>query len=164
MKKNSKEKITNSIKNRVWLKYSNSSGDIRFAQCCTCEELVMIPQSLRKFHNVSYDVLQIFVDQKFKSVAGVGEFGHIISEKNGGTVSEDNLIIQCKNCNTTNGSNNIDNIKINNRDTIMIDYNEDLDIEMGVAIDYCCQILKNGIICKNKCLFNRDKCHIHTNK
>lgn len=164
MKKNCKEKITDITKNRIWLKYSNNIGDIRFTQCCTCEELVMIPESIRKFHNINYNILQIFVDEKIKGVAGVGEFGHIISEKNGGKATEDNLIIQCKYCNTVNGSNNIDNTKINNRDVIMIDCNEDIDIEMGITMEYCCQVLKNGIFCRNKCLFNRDKCHIHTTK
>ena len=164
MFKKSKEKITDEVKNRVWLKYSNKMGDIRFTQCCTCEHFVMIPESIRKFHNINYDILQIFVNQKIKGVLGVGEFGHIISEKNGGKACENNLIIQCKYCNTKNGSNNIDYRIINNRDTIMIDCNEEIDIEMGILEDYCCHINKNGLFCKNKCLFNRDKCHIHTNK
>ena len=161
-KKNKKENILDEVKNRVWLKYSNYGYDLRFSQCCTCESLVMIPESIRKFHNNKYnDILQIFVDEKIKNISGVGEFGHIISEKNGGKAIEDNLIIQCKYCNTSNGSNNIDYRLINNRDCIMIDNNEILDIEMGILSEYCSNITKKGAKCKNRCLFNRDKCHIH---
>ena len=161
MKKCCKQKIPNNIKNNVWLRSCKYGCDIRFTQCYTCDNFVMIPESIRKYHNINYDLLHIFVNQKIKHISGVGEFGHIISEKNGGTVYEDNLIVQCKYCNCKNGSFNIDIKSINIHDSIMIDYNEETDIEMGISNVTCCQILKNGVLCKNKCIFNRDKCHIH---
>tara|TARA_R110002074_G_scaffold47869_2_gene122636 strand:- start:419 stop:913 length:495 start_codon:yes stop_codon:yes gene_type:complete len=161
MKKYCKQKIPDNIKNKVWLKFCNYNGDIRFTQCYTCENFVMIPQSIRKYHDINYDILQIFVDEKICSVSGVGEFGHIISEKNGGKICEDNLIVQCKHCNCSNGSANIDIDLLSKNDIRMIDYNEDIDIEMGISNETCCQILKNGIFCKNNCMFNRNKCHIH---
>tara|TARA_R110002072_G_C7747314_1_gene517146 strand:- start:242 stop:736 length:495 start_codon:yes stop_codon:yes gene_type:complete len=161
MKKYCKQKIPDNIKNKVWLNFCNYNGDIRFTQCYTCENFVMIPQSIRKYHDINYDILQIFVDEKICSVSGVGEFGHIISEKNGGKICEDNLIVQCKHCNCSNGSANIDIDLLSKNDIRMIDYNEDIDIEMGISNETCCQILKNGIFCKNNCMFNRNKCHIH---
>ena len=156
-----KDKIPDFIKNNVWLKYSKYIHDIRFSQCCTCENLVMIPESIRKYHNINYDILNIYVDQKIKGVCGTGEFGHIISEKNGGTINENNLIIQCKKCNTKQGSKNIDFGLINTRDVVMVDKNFDTDIEMGTYSEYCSYILTRGESCKNKCLFNRDRCYIH---
>ena len=165
MKRNLKQKILIKIKNNVWRKYSYYCGDIRFSQCCTCENLVMIPESIRKYYDVNYDILQIFVDKKIKNISGVAEFGHIISEKNGGKVVENNLIIQCKYCNLLQGTKNIDLNNINNRDTLMIDSNyQDCDVEMGIYQINCTQKLKNGNFCKNKCMFNRDKCHIHIQK
>ena len=164
MNRSKKDNIPLSVKNNVWKKYSYNNGDIRFAQCCTCENLVMIPESIRKYYNVNYDILQIFVNGVIKGISGVGEFGHIISEKNGGKAIQDNLIIQCKYCNTSNGSDNIDYNNINNRDSLMIDYNENLDIEMGVSTENCSFILKSGCLCKNKSLFNRYKFHIYINK
>ena len=156
-----KEKIPDEIKNKVWLKYSKYINDIRFCQCCTCENLVMIPESIRKYHNINYDILNIYVDQKIKAISGTGEFGHIISEKNGGTINQENLIIQCKSCNTKQGSKNIDYTEINKYDVVMIDNNIELDIEMGVVNEKCCYEIRKGYFCKNKCLFNRDRCYIH---
>lgn len=156
-----KERIPDSIKNKVWLKYAKYIHDIRFSQCCTCENLVMIPESIRKYHNINYDILNIYVNEKIKGVSGTAEFGHIISEKNGGSIDENNLIVQCKYCNTTQGSKNIDFKLINSCDVVMIDKIYDLDIEMGCYSEKCDFILSNGEICKNNCLFNRNKCYIH---
>lgn len=161
MSKYEKVKIPDYIKNSVWLKYSKYSNDIRYSQCCTCENLIMIPQSIRKYYNINYDILNIYVNQEIKELKGTAEFGHIISEKNGGSINEDNLIIQCKSCNTKQGSKNIDLKQINRCDVIMIDKDIDTDIEMGIYNEKCDYILKNGEKCKNKCLFNRDRCYIH---
>tara|TARA_R110002074_G_scaffold9708_1_gene38016 strand:- start:107 stop:607 length:501 start_codon:yes stop_codon:yes gene_type:complete len=160
-----KEKISNKVKNNVWKKYSLYNEDMRFSQCCTCENLIMIPNSIRKYYNLNYNILQVIIDKQIKNISGVAEFGHIISEKNGGKARENNLIIQCKHCNLSQGSNNIDFNYINKRDTLMLDSNyKDLDIEMGIYQINCSQKLKNGYFCKNKCMFNRDKCHIHIQK
>ena len=155
-----KEKIPDLLKNKIWLKYSNYI-DIRFTQCCTCESLVMIPESIRKYHNINYDIINIYVNGEKIKIAGTGEFGHIISEKNGGNINEENLIIQCKKCNTKQGSNDINLTWINTRDIVMIDENIITDIEMGCYCENCDYILSNGVKCKNKCLFNRDRCYIH---
>ena len=155
-----KEKIPDSIKISVWLKYSKYF-DIRFTQCCTCENLVMIPESIRKYYKLDYNILNIIVDGNKKSISGTAEFGHIISEKNGGTINEDNLIIQCKTCNARQGSKDIDYNLINTCDAVMIDQNINLDIEMGSYCEKCNHILSNGEKCKNKCVFNRDTCYIH---
>ena len=157
-----KEKISDEVKKKVWLKY-NYFNDIRFTQCCTCESLVMIPESIRKFYNCNYDILNIYVENKKKNLVGVGEFGHLVSEKNGGKATENNLIVQCKTCNTSNGSNDIEFKEINNRDSLMIDINIDEDIKMGSNNINCCEVLKNGLFCKNLCLKNRNKCFIHLN-
>ena len=155
-----KEKIPDSIKNKVWFKYSKYL-DIRFTQCCTCENLVMIPESIRKYHNINYDILNIKVNGENIKLSGTAEFGHIISEKNGGSINVDNLIIQCKNCNTKQGLKNIDSELINKSDVVMIDKNYDIDVDMGINNEYCCYIIEKNKRCKNKCLFNRDRCYIH---
>lgn len=156
-----KEKIPDTIKNIVWLKYAKYKYDIRYTQCCTCESLVMIPESIRKYHDLNYDIITISVDGKIKNISGTGEFGHIISEKNGGIIDENNLIIQCKKCNTKQGSNDIDLNLIDTCDVVMIDKNKIYDIEMGCFNEKCNFILCNGEKCKNKSLFNRDRCYIH---
>lgn len=155
-----KEKIPDSTKNKVWLK-NCKYHDIQFTQCCTCENLVMMPECLRKYHNKNYDILNIYVNGEKIKISGTGEFGHIISEKNGGSINEDNLIIQCKNCNTKQGSRDINLSYINSCDVVMIDRNINIDIEMGCYCEKCDHTLSNGEKCKNKCLFNRDKCYIH---
>ena len=156
-----KERIPDSVKRSVWLKYSKYPNHLIFTQCCTCENLVMIPESIRKYHNINYDILNIYVNGNKKTISGTAEFGHIISEKNGGTINEDNLIIQCKTCNASQGSKDIDYKLINTCDVVMIDKNCDTDIEMGHHCEKCDYVLSNGEKCKNKCIFNRDRCYIH---
>lgn len=162
----SKDRIPDKLKNDIWNKYSIYPYYPQITQCCTCENLVMIPVSIRKYHNLTYDILNIYVDRKKKKISGTAEFGHIISEKNGGKISIDNLIIQCKSCNTYQGSKNIDKNCLNNTDIVMIDQNqidEPFDIEMGIKEESCTYILNNGNKCNNKTIFNRNLCHIHLN-
>jgi hypothetical protein len=111
------------IKTNVWLRqcYKNC---IYLCQCKSCETLVFIPKEIS--NNLKLK------DRKFSfKINGVGEFGHLISEKNGGSVEENNLVIQCKTCNLNLGNNNLKQKWI---DSIMLDYEtleEDInDIEM----------------------------------
>ena len=157
---NRKERIPDNIKNLVWLKHAKYN-DLRYTQCCTCENIVMIPESIRKYHKLDYDILNIIVNGEKINISGTGEFGHIISEKNGGTVNTDNLIIQCKTCNTKQSYKDIDLKTIDKCDAIMIDFNINDNIEMGIYNEICSYTLNSGERCKNRCVFNRDRCYIH---
>ena len=151
----SKEYISIKIKEQVWKRDCHVS-DIRIAQCKTCYCLIKIPQSLK--HLIASDDLIPY------ECNGVGEFGHIIAEKNGGKVEIDNLIIQCKKCNVSLGTKKaiIDNFY---QDQYMIPV-ELLDDPLGntkmpIDCNFCSFILKNQLQCKNKPLNNYSYCHIH---
>lgn len=153
-----KDYIPDKIKKVVWLRHC-LQHDIRIGQCATCDNYVLIPASLRKYiKDFNY------LDVKYP-VSGVGEFGHILSEFNGGKVSEDNLVVQCKTCNTKLGSDNITEI---NRDCQMIDSVENSDIQnMDIETwgNSCCALVRGGKrTCKNKPLPGCDVCHIHLKK
>ena len=51
--------------------------------------------------------------------------------------------------------------KINNCDSVMLDIVDDNDLIMGVKCKNCNYLLNNGNQCKNKCIFNRNRCFIH---
>ena len=156
-----KEKIPTFIKKKVWNRdsvYSNI-GDI--TQCKTCNNLVYKPNSINKNLEKKF----IIVNHKIYPMFGVGEFGHIISEKNGGKISIENLIIQCKKCNTKNGSKNINFNKIAN-DAIMIDniyVCNDIEMNEMNENNQCNYFNKKGIRCKNKKNINISMCHVHLN-
>lgn len=156
-----KEIIPDKLKNEIWIKYAKYPTDLRITQCCTCENIVLIPESIRKYHNFNYDILNIYSNGKIKNISGTAEFGHIISEKNGGNISIDNLIIQCKTCNVKQSTKNINTQDINNCDSVMLDIVDDNDLIMGVKCKNCNYLLNNGNQCKNKCIFNRNRCFIH---
>lgn len=157
----SKENIPDSIKNLVWKKYSIYPNYPEITQCCTCTNFIMMPQSIRKYHNVNYGLLHIIVNNKRKYVNGVAEFGHIISEKNGGKVDVNNLILQCKNCNTRQGSKNIELSEVNTSDCEMIDVYEPENIDLGERGIQCKSYTVENKRCKNKCLDGREFCSIH---
>ena len=163
MSKIKKDKIPIEIKRAVWNKYNIYSSHKEITQCRTCDNLIMIPEALRSFYDVSYDIKQIYINGKIKTISGVAEFGHIISEKNGGMVNEDNLIVQCKLCNTRLGSKNIEKSDFA-ENCEMIDVFDSENIEMGENYDKCHGHCSSGQICKNKTIFNRKYCHIHLNK
>ena len=165
-----KEYISIAIKNAVWHKYNKYPLYKEITQCYTCSNLVLIPESIRKMNDISYDIKSIFIDGKLKIISGVAEYGHIISEKNGGLTVEENLIIQCKNCNTRQGSKNIERIQLN-YDTEMLD-GEMMNLEykriataenidMSQNYGKCQGTCASGKECKNQTLFNRQFCHIH---
>ena len=102
-----KDTIPLGLKRNIWEKYSIYPCNPEITQCRTCENLVLIPESIRSFYNTTYNIPSVSVNGKSKKISGVAEFGHIISEKNGGKATEDNLLIQCKICNLKQHTNNI---------------------------------------------------------
>jgi hypothetical protein len=155
-----KEHILLSVKKEVWRLYCHPSNTL-IAQCGTCETLVRIPTALEPFYNI------MSLNPNDYKLVGVAEFGHIISEFNGGTATVDNLIIQCKHCNTSLGS---DNIKFKKVDTLMLDSDADTEeyskgrINMNIDNfnDTCIHMLKDKHrLCKNKPIHNSLYCSIH---
>jgi hypothetical protein len=152
-----KDYIPISIKKIIWEKYRHPSN-IFIAQCGTCESLIRMPESLLKLVKSHFNMN---LNINF-AINGVAEFGHIISEYNGGKVTIDNIILQCKSCNTSFGANNI---IIRHQDLIMIDAIKDEDYEFErMDIDNvnetCVHSVKDRI-CKNKPLPKNIYCHIH---
>ena len=148
-----KDKIPLKIKVSIWNRDCHKS-DKRIAQCVSCQNLVRIPESVR-------NKLKIINKKLPYECSGVGEYGHIESEHNGGLISLNNLRIQCKKCNTTLGSKNIVLSDYNNMDQVMIDSIPPENDYMEIEVNQCRKILKNGCFCKNKPNFNREFCHIH---
>lgn len=160
--RNRKDNIPVELKNRVWSRYSIYPLHKEITQCCTCTNLVLIPEGIRHLNDVSYDIQSIYVNGKKKLISGVAEYGHIISEKNGGRVTEENLIIQCKTCNTRLGTTNISNYNfVDNCEMIDAEYEKNTNSEMGENYLICQGICSSSQKCKNKTLFNRIYCHIH---
>ena len=151
-----KESILSSVKQKVWKRDCHKS-DNRVAQCATCEAIVRAPQSIIKSLKIKDTLIS---SSDLYECSGVGEFGHIISEYNGGKASVSNLRIQCKKCNTSLGSNNMVIPKL---DTVMLD-SEEINTSF-MDVDYynetCNHIVKDRK-CKNKPLKNREYCHIHS--
>ena len=158
--KKDKDNIPIELKNRVWHKYSIYPFHKEITQCRTCTNLVLMPTSIRHLNDVTYDIKEIYINGKRKPISGVAEYGHIISEYNGGKVEENNLIIQCKTCNTRQNTKNIEKNQLIT-DYEMIDANNDTNIIMGENFPICQGICKSGEVCKNKTVFNRRFCHIH---
>lgn len=157
-----KEHIPLSIKNAVWQKYSIYPLNKEITQCCTCMNFVLIPESIRQINGISHEIQPIYINGKRKIFSGVAEYGHIISEKNGGKALIDNLIIQCKHCNTRQGVLNIEMHNFTeNCEMIDIDDENELNREMGENIDICEKICSSGKKCKNSTILNRRFCHIH---
>ena len=147
-----KQLIPLSVKTNVWLTYHHPI-DIRIAQCCTCDNIIRIPESLRKYFELSIE------DLPYKC-NGVAEFGHIISEYNGGKATIDNLKPQCKTCNTKLGSNNMENISI---DSVMISSENMIDtMNINNTNEYCLKFLDNKFRqCRNTPITGSQYCHVH---
>ena len=64
------------IKKQVWFR-DCFEIDMRVCQCKTCSNLCLMPESIRK----SIRFAPIYTEH---TVSGVGEFGHVIAEHNGG--------------------------------------------------------------------------------
>ena len=76
-----KDTIPITLKRNIWEKYSIYPCNPEITQCRTCENLVLIPEAIRKFYNATYNIQSLYVNGKLKKISGVAEFGHIISEK-----------------------------------------------------------------------------------
>lgn len=144
-----KKRISNNLKKKVWKRQCRI--DFPFlCQCYTCENLLRVPESIRKslFKNISFDILKSYPN---------GEFGHVISEKNGGLTTSDNLIVQCKDCNLLFSSRNID-LENDKSDIVMLNVNFD-------PLKKKCKHWSNytNRYCKNKSKNGYDYCtqHIH---
>ena len=157
-----KDTIPKNVKSIVWLNCMHNV-DNRLAQCWTCSYFVRFPESL-KHHFIKPHIELNYGSNIY--IEGVGEFGHIISEFNGGLPNENNLVIQCKKCNTTLGKNNL--LYNNKSDTVMLDsyifnnYNESHEFMIE---EYKCSHINT--LTQKKCslyrINGRDKCHIHIN-
>ena len=152
-----KDHIPLYVKKEVWIKYRHPSNAL-IAQCGTCEILVRLPQSLAPFYNIVS-----FNPNDYKLV-GVAEFGHIISEYNGGKVTIDNIILQCKRCNASLGPKNIIFKKQDSRmvDTIDDENSEIERMDIDNFNDTCIHMIKDKHrLCKNKPIQNSLYCSIH---
>ena len=151
-----KETILTSVKQKVWKRDCHKS-DNRVAQCATCETIVRAPQSIIKSLKIKDTLIS---SSELYECRGVGEFGHIVSEHNGGKATVSNLRIQCKKCNTSLGSNNMVIPKL---DAVMLDSEEISSsfMEVDYYNETCNHIVKYRK-CKNRPLKNREFCHIHS--
>ena len=158
--KKNKDHIPVGLKNIIWHKYSIYPLHREITQCRTCSNLVLMPSAIRALNNMSYDIKNIYINGKLKHIKGVAEYGHIISENNGGKVEESNLILQCKTCNIRQNTKNIEfNQLITDYEMLDIDTGE--NILMGENVYICHGICRKGGQCKNKTVVNRRFCHIH---
>lgn len=163
-----KDVIPLDIKKIVWKK-SMYPTEKRIAQCYTCEKFVRYPESLR---NCFYKPLNILCYPGHKSPAdihgripinGNAQFGHIISEYHGGSVSSDNLVVQCGDCNRKQGTRNMEPYM--KADVVFLDAGLFIGNNDGHEfIDddrTCLGLTIRGTRCKNKCASYSDYCHQH---
>ena len=155
-----KEHIPLAIKQVVWEKCSIYPLNPEITKCQTCNNLVLMPESLKSLNGIPYDIKPIYINGKRQQISGVGEFGHIVSESNGGKAHANNLIIQCKTCNTRQNTKNISKDQIIT-ECDMLDVYCEPNIEMGDNYETCQRICDSGQKCKNKAIINRRFCHIH---
>jgi hypothetical protein len=167
-----KEIISKSTKVSVWLRDMHPM-DNRIAQCFTCDKFVRYPEAL-KHHFEKPHILLPYKDTKHIDnhlniylANGIGEFGHIISEHNDGKATEDNLVIQCKRCNTSLGK---ANIELHTKDDIvMLDSsifsNSNNSDECAFQkTEYKCSCIIDPVHnrqCNNYRIAGRDKCQTH---
>ena len=147
------------MKQAVWRRYANYRNHPEIAQCFTCSNLVLIPEAIRD-STTPHHIKHYIVNGVKKELSGTAEYGHLISEKNGGLATIDNLIIQCKRCNVKQGSKNIDALCAKVGDCEMLDDFVDDQI-MGENIEYCQARCATGAPCKNQTSFGRQFCSVH---
>lgn len=162
-----KQKIPVELKTDLWFYYVGQEIN---TQCFTCSRIISMPEEVKKYCNLNIDNTQHCNAQ----------YGHIISEYNGGDVSFDNLVLQCQKCNTELGNKNIFDIfkKIDNVDLNFVEYKQEqqknIVIEMHKQLDKnkCIYLLKPQLyatkykfrFCKNKSLKNCNFCSSHKGK
>lgn len=154
--KENKNNIPLTIKKKVWQLYAHPA-DNRFAQCATCETIVKYPESLKKYYKNKNILPSIY--------CGVGEFGHIIPEAIGGKETVDNLMIQCKDCNTKLGTKILEIPE--DMDIVMMDVPENQPKIVYMDSDRCLYNRageKKDRRCKNKSIDDSGFCSIHIGK
>ena len=153
-----KEIIPLDVKEEVWSR-SALYYDKSYCQCETCDRFVRIPESLRRIFNIEEKKdYTLLVNGIANKVHGVAEFGHVISESNGGRAIPENLIVQCKQCNLSQGCQNI--VEINYERDMVDVIHETLDVCMEERPEYCVFIKKNNERCKNKTIQGK-YCSVH---
>jgi len=87
------------------------------------------------------------------------EYGHIISDKNGGLPIEDNLMLLCLDCNRAASSTNMCQAP-----SPMVDENSGEIWYMNIAVDdgYCSGITTDGLMCKMKPSQGNKTCSTHS--
>ena len=154
-----KQTIPLNIKIKIW-KENHHISDSCLSQCQynNCGKILRCPLSIRKY----FDIHNELKGCKYILYPNA-EFGHIKSEKNGGKATYENLIIQCKECNTKLGSKNITNVCIG--DALMINNNNHINNTldfMDIESKYCLVYTSKGKQCKNKASFSNGTCSIHS--
>jgi hypothetical protein len=146
-----KSNIPLKIKKKVWENWCYPTKPY-LAQCYTCDKILRIPESLRKYISKK---IKKEIKLKYIKHFDLAEFGHMISEYNGGFMRADNFVIQCKFCNCSYGKRNITN---NDRaDVIMID-----ERTANIDDNYCMAFIeKKNRYCLNKPLSGVNFCAIH---
>lgn len=147
-----KKNINKYIKTAVWDKCC-CPADNRVAQCATCEILVRYPEAIKDlFENNNYPIPY--------QINGVGEFGHIIAESEGGETTVENLMVQCKSCNVRLGTKTMN--LYYKPDVVMLD--EDIGdqiIDFTIETEICTFIKKDGQKCKKRSLTGNCYCQNH---
>lgn len=165
--KKKKQTIPKKIKLNVWKKYMHPS-DKFISQCQTCGISIKAPISIVGLGDLSNNTSELnsyFNTPGYLDISNA-EMGHIISEKNGGSIKINNLIPQCKYCNLKLGSKNIIHSQIGQHDLLMIsqdNYQSSTDY-MNIESIYCLARNFDGKPCQNKILFSNGYCHIHCGK
>ena len=143
--------INKYTKTTVWEKCC-CPADNRVAQCTTCEVLVRYPEAIKALFDNRDDPIPYEIN-------GVGEFGHIIAESEGGETTVENLMIQCKSCNVKLGTKPM-NLHYK-PDTVMLEDVIDQIINPNIESEICTYIKKDGQKCKKKSLNGNCYCQNH---
>jgi hypothetical protein len=129
IKKKIKEKIPAAVKNTLWTNYF---GNITTGKCQCCKT--------QPITNINFDC------------------GHVISEKNGGTIDLDNLRPICRHCNSSMGIRNMDDFmkeyKFNSTKSKEKELNEPVDSKNEIVVKKKSKKVKDDsedeIVAKNK--------------
>ena len=162
-----KQKIPVEIKADLWYYYA---GEDIVTQCFSCSRLLSMPEEVKKYYKLEINNTEFCNAQ----------YGHIISEYNGGDVSHHNLVLQCQKCNIELGNKNMNDTfqNIYNTDLNFIDYKKEQQkhivktLRENLENDRCTFLLKQDLkstkfkyrFCKNKSLNNCIVCSSHKGK
>jgi hypothetical protein len=163
----SKQKIPVELKTDLWFYYAGQQVN---TQCFTCSRLISMPEEVKKYCQFNIDNTQYCNAQ----------YGHIISEYNGGEISFDNLVLQCQKCNVELKNKNIFDLfkKIDNINLNFIQYKTEQqkyivkELRKQLDENKCIYLLKPQLysnkykfrFCKNKSIENCNLCSSHKGK